>query len=101
MGKIPVTDMGEDYFPGLKNLYPPLQLPLKNAVLQGFSLKNRRTCETSNRIVEQVYSLKSRQIRIYAYLSFSFDYFRGKIGSHFYTRACFQRDFLAFGIVFY
>jgi hypothetical protein len=29
--------------------------PLKNAVLQGFSLKNRKTCKTTNRVIEQVY----------------------------------------------
>ncbi|MDR2743387.1 MAG: hypothetical protein LBB98_14735, partial [Treponema sp.] len=28
---------------------------IKNAVLQGFSLKNRKTCETTNRVIQQVY----------------------------------------------
>jgi hypothetical protein len=34
------------------------QLPLKTAVLQGFSLKNCKTCETTNRVVKQVYHTK-------------------------------------------
>ncbi|GHU81947.1 hypothetical protein FACS189468_5470 [Spirochaetia bacterium] len=33
------------------------QLPLKNAVLQGFSLKNCKTCSTTNRVVSPVYLL--------------------------------------------
>jgi hypothetical protein len=31
------------------------QLPLKNTVSQGFSLRNRKTCEETNRVSEQVY----------------------------------------------
>jgi hypothetical protein len=30
------------------------QLPYKNVVLQGFSPKNYKTCETTDRVVEQV-----------------------------------------------